>query len=274
MATAPRTKAASPPLFGVRTRISSGTARLISVGSVVLLFIAWFVVTLGDKPIVDPLKLPPPSEVLRALVHLLFTDLGPELGVSALRVSIAFVLCIAVSLPLGVLMGSFEAVNRWVDPVISPLRFTPMNAFVPIFIMWFGIDETEKIAFLFFATVVFLLPVVVDAIRAVPEELVQTAQTLGASRWQLVRTVLVPAALPQIFDNFRVMNGIAWGYILLAEMVNSRRGIGHLFDAAWRANRSDEILALILVVGVVGLVSDLAIRTANSLLFRWRESDA
>ncbi len=265
---------AAVPLFGVRTRIPSGTARALSVASVVLLFAAWFVTTLGEKPLIDPLKLPPPQEVLRALIALVFTDLGPELGVSALRVSIAFVLCIAVSLPIGVLMGSFEAVNRWVDPIISPLRFTPMNAFVPIFIMWFGIDETEKIAFLFFATVVFLLPVVVDAIRSVPEELVQTAQTLGATRWQLIRTVLVPAALPQIFDNFRVMNGIAWGYILLAEMVNSRRGIGHLFDAAWRANKSDQILALILVVGIVGLVSDLAIRTVNGLLFRWRETDA
>ena len=265
---------ASVPLFGVRTRIPAGTARIISLASVVVLFAAWFVTTLGDKPLIDPLKLPPPQEVLRALIALAFTDLGSELGVSALRVSIAFVMCIAVSLPLGVLMGSFEAVNRWVDPIISPLRFTPMNAFVPIFIMWFGIDETEKIAFLFFATVVFLLPVVVDAIRSVPEELVQTAQTLGATRWQLIRTVLVPAALPQIFDNFRVMNGIAWGYILLAEMVNSRHGIGHLFDAAWRANKSDQILALILVVGVVGLVSDFAIRAANGLLFRWREADA
>ncbi len=271
---APKTKAAPPPLFGVRTRIASGTGRAISIGSVMLLFVAWFVTTLGEKPLIDPLKLPPPNEVLRALVQLLFTDLGPELGVSALRVSIAFVLCIAVSLPLGVLMGSFEAINRWIDPVIAPLRFTPMNAFVPLFIMWFGIDETEKIAFLFFATVVFLLPIVVDAIRSVPEELVQTAQTLGASKWQLVSTVLVPAALPQIFDSFRVMNGIAWGYILLAEMVNSRHGIGHLFDAAWRANRSDQILALILVVGVVGLISDLAIRTVNGLLFRWREADA
>jgi NitT/TauT family transport system permease protein len=267
-------KAASPPLFGVRTRISAGAARALSFGSVLLALVAWFGTTLGDQPLIDPLKLPPPHEVLRALVHLLFTDLGPELGVSALRVSIAFVLCIAVSLPLGVAMGAFEAVNRWVDPIISPLRFTPMNAFVPIFIMWFGIDETEKVAFLFFATVVFLLPVVVDAIHNVPEELVQTAQTLGATKWQLISTVLVPAALPQIFDSFRVMNGIAWGYILLAEMVNSRRGIGHLFDAAWRSNKSDEILALILVVGVVGLLSDLAIRTVNGLLFRWRETDA
>src|SRR5690606_36253690 len=136
--------AAAPPLFEVRTRISSGTARAISLASVVLLFAAWFLTTMGERPLIDPLKLPPPSEVLRALVQLMFTDLGPELGVSVMRVSIAFVLCIAVSVPLGVLMGSFEAFNRWVDPIISPLRFTPMNAFVPIFIMWFGIDETEK----------------------------------------------------------------------------------------------------------------------------------
>lgn len=262
-----------PSLFAVRGRIDSKIAAALSVGAAASVFILWVVLTLGEEPIVDPLKLPRPQEVLRALLQLAFTDLFYELGVSAMRVSIAFVMCIGVSLPLGIAMGAFEVVNRWVDPLIAPLRFTPMNAFVPLFIMWFGIDETEKIAFLFFATVVFLLPVVVDAIRAVPEELVQTAQTLGASKWQVVRTVLAPAAMPQIFDNFRVMNGIAWGYILLAEMVNSRRGIGHLFDAAWRSNRSDQILALIAVVGLVGLLSDLLIRSINRVLFRWREND-
>src|SRR4051794_27557378 len=119
-----KAKPLSPPLFGVRTRISSGAARALSFGSVLVFFFAWFLATLGDSPLIDSLKLPPPHEVLRALVHLMFTDLGPELGVSAMRVSIAFVMCILVSVPLGVLMGSFESINRWVDPIISPLRFT------------------------------------------------------------------------------------------------------------------------------------------------------
>jgi NitT/TauT family transport system permease protein len=85
--------------------------------------------------------------------------------------------------------------------------------------------------------------------------------------------VLVPAALPAIFDNFRVMNGIAWGYILLAEMVNPRTGIGNLFDAAWRASHTEHIFGLILVVGVIGLCSDLLIRLVNSALFGWRETN-
>lgn len=268
-----KAKTAALPLFGVRSRISSTAARVLSVSTLLLLLVVWFLVTVGEHPIVSPIKLVPPHEVLRSLVNLAFTDLGPSLGTSALRVSIAFAACIAVSLPLGVAMGSFEAVNRLFDPIIAPLRFVPMNAFVPLSIVWLGIEEGQKIGFLFFATVVFLLPVVVDAIRAVPEELVQTAQTLGASKWQVIRTVLVPAALPQIFDSFRVMNGIAWGYILVAEMVNPQTGIGKLFDSAWRTSHPEQILALIFVIGVVGLLSDLIIRALNGALFGWRETN-
>jgi len=165
----------------------------------------------GRGAIISPLYLPSPIDVLKGLVQLTVDQgLLSSVGTSVRRVSIAFGLCVVVSVPVGVLMGSFEAVNRIIDPIISPLRFTPMNAFIPMFIVWFGIEETEKIAFLFFATVVFLLPVVVDAVRSVPEEMVQTAQTLGATKAQVIRTVLVPAALPQIFDNFRVMTAIAW----------------------------------------------------------------
>jgi len=189
------------------------------------------VTTLGDQPLIDPLKLPPPHEVLRALVHLAFTDLGPELGISAMRVSIAFVMCIAVSVPLGVAMGAFESVNRWVDPIISPLRFTPMNAFVPIFIMWFGIDETEKIAFLFFATVVFLLPSWSTRFARCPKSWCRPHRRSARRSGSSSRRCWCRGAAADL-RHFRVMNGIAWGYILLAEMVNSRRGIGHLFDAA------------------------------------------
>ncbi len=265
-------------MWGVRTPLPDGIARALSVGSLLTALLAWCVLSIdftGHGAIVPPLYLPSPVGVLKGLVQL-FIDEGllSAVGVSLRRITIAFSLCIIVSVPVGVAMGSFETVNRIVDPIIAPLRFTPMNAFIPMFIVWLGIDETEKIAFLFFGTVVFLLPVVVDAVRSVPEEMVQTAQTLGASRWQVVRTVLVPAALPQIFENFRVMNGIAWGYILLAEMVNPRTGIGHLFDASWRASHTEHIFGLILVVGVIGLLSDLIIRMINRALFGWREIDA
>jgi NitT/TauT family transport system permease protein len=121
--------------------------------------------------------------------------------------------------------------------------------------------------------VVFLLPAVVDAIRAVPEEMIQTAFTLGASKAQVIRTVLIPAALPQIFDGFRVMNAIAWTYIILAEIVNAQTGIGYILDLAQKHLKPEWSFAGILVVGVIGILTDVLIRTINRLLFSWREAD-
>jgi NitT/TauT family transport system permease protein len=178
-----------------------------------------------------------------------------------------------VALPLGILMGSFEAVNRFFEPIVAPMRYLPITAFIPLLILWFGIQETQKVAFLFLGTFVFLLPVVVDAIRVVPDELVQTSFTLGASRWQVIRTVLIPAALPQIFDSFRVMNAIAWTYIILAEIVNPQNGIGYILRLAEQHFKPAWSFAGILVVGVIGLITDLLIRGINRLLFRWRDAD-
>ena len=111
----------------------------------------------------------------------------------------------------------------------------------------------------------------VTAVRAVPEELVQTALTLGATRWQAVRTVLVPAALPDIFDSFRVMNAISWTYVILAEFVNTTQGLGYLIDLAGKHLKTAEVFSGILVIGVIGLSTDAAIRVVNRRLFAWRQ---
>ena len=146
----------------------------------------------------------------------------------------------------------------------------PISAFIPLLILWFGIDEGQKIAFLFLGVFVYLLPVVVNAIRAVPDELVQTALTLGASRGQVIRTVLIPAALPDIFDSFRVMNAISWTYVILAEFVNARRGLGYLIALAGNHLKTAEVFSGILIIGMIGLSTDYAIRIVNGFLFRWR----
>jgi NitT/TauT family transport system permease protein len=153
------------------------------------------------------------------------------------------------------------------------MRYLPITAFIPLLILWFGIDETQKVAFLFLGTVVYLLPAVVDSIRLVPEELVQTAFTLGATKAQVIRTVLIPAALPQIFDGFRVMNAIAWTYIILAEIVNPQSGVGYILRLAEQHLKPEWSFAGILVVGVIGIMTDLLIRSLNRVLFGWRETD-
>jgi NitT/TauT family transport system permease protein len=268
-------------LWALRTPIPVGIGRLVSVASLAVILVAWCLLSYimvdrgkGPVPFVSHFFLPPPHEVVKSLFYLTFEkDLLPALGVSAWRILKAFGLSLLVAFPLGIAMGAFDVVNRLFDPIVAPLRYLPITAFIPLLILWFGIDEAQKIAFLFLGTVVYLLPVVVDAIRVVPDELVQTARTLGASRMQVVRTVLIPAALPQIFDSFRVMNAIAWTYIILAEMVNPQSGIGYILRLADQHTMPAWSFAGILVVGIVGIVTDLVIRGLNLLLFSWREAN-
>ena len=229
-------------LLGIRTPVPEPWRLPISAVPLLVLLAAWSVASYGGY--VSRFFLPSPTDVLDGLVQLVVDQgLLKAVGVSSLRILAAFALSVAVAFPLGVLMGSFDAFNRAFDPIVAPLRYMPITAFIPLLILWFGIYETQKIAFLFLGTFVYLLPVVVDAIRNVPEELVQTAFTLGASRLQIVLTVLVPAALPQIFDSFRVMNAIAWTYVILAEFVNTKAGLGYLIQFAGDHQKTGQVFA-------------------------------
>lgn len=276
----PRPRRAS--LWALRAPVPERTGRLLSLAALGALVAGWCalsylrVVRGGEVvPLVPHYFLPAPDEVLKGLVYLLLErDLLGALGVSALRIAKAFALALLVAFPLGVAMGSFAVVHRLFEPLVAPMRYLPITAFIPLLILWFGIDEAQKVAFLFLGTVVYLLPAVEDAIRGVPDALVQTAFTLGASQRQVILTVLVPAALPQIFDGFRVMNAIAWTYIILAEIVNPQSGIGYILRLAEQHLKPEWSFAGILVVGVIGLLTDRLIRGLNQLLFAWREADA
>jgi NitT/TauT family transport system permease protein len=239
-----------------------------------VVMVTWCVLTLGRNPIVSPLFLPSPVLVLQATLQMIFEHtLFGAIWASTLRILISFVAAAVVALPLGIAMGSYEPVNRLMEPVMAPLRYMPISAFIPLLILWLGIGESQKVAFLFLGVFVYLLPVVVTAIRAVPEELVQTALTLGATRFQAIRTVLVPAALPDIFDSFRVMNAISWTYVILAEFVNARTGLGYMIQLAGSHLKTAQVFSGILVIGFIGLLTDAFIRGLNAALFRWRETE-
>ncbi len=245
-----------------------------ALGMPALVVIVWCALTLGAHPIVSELFLPSPIAVLQATLQMIFEHtLFEAIQASTLRILISFVAAALVALPLGILMGAFEPINRLMEPVMAPLRYMPISAFIPLLILWLGIGESQKIAFLFLGVFVYLLPVVVTAIRAVPEELVQTALTLGASRFQVIRTVLIPAALPDIFDSFRVMNAISWTYVILAEFVNARQGIGYMIQLAGSHLKTAQVFSGILIIGLIGLITDAIIRGLNRALFSWRETE-
>ena len=263
--------ASKSTLFSIRSPLSKQTAFVLGLMAPALVLGAWCGLTYSGY--VRPDFLPTPTEVVRGTLQLfLHYDLTDAILISTRRIAIAFLLASAIALPLGVLMGAFDPINRFFEPIVAPLRYMPISAFIPLLILWFGIYEEQKIAFLFLGVFVYLLPVVVSSIRLVPEELVQTALTLGASKFQVIRTVLIPAALPEIFDSFRVMNAIAWTYVILAEAVNPERGLGYMVELARTHHRASWSFAGLLVIGGIGLVTDFLIRLVSSLLFRWREA--
>jgi ABC-type nitrate/sulfonate/bicarbonate transport system permease component len=167
-------------------------------------------------------------------------------------------------------MGTFPPLKHFFSPILEPLRFLPISALVPLTIVWFGIEETQKITFLFMGTVVYLLPLVVEAVEKVDDVYLQTATTLGASRWQIVRLVLIPASLPSIGEALRVMNGIGWTYVILAEVINAPYGLGALITVAGKRSHVDQIFALVLVILVIGVLSDQILRWINHRLFSGR----
>jgi NitT/TauT family transport system permease protein len=257
-------------LFALREPMPRTTATVVGLLAPLLVAAAWCVLTYGR--LAPPDFLPSPTETLRGTLQLFIDyDLWGSILTSTQRIFLAFLLASAVSLPLGVLMGAFEPVNVFFEPIVAPLRYMPISAFIPLLILWFGIYEKQKIAFLFLGVFVYLLPVVVSAIRAVPEELVQTSLTLGASRWQVIRTVLLPSALPEIFDSFRVMNAISWTYVILAEAVNPEHGLGYMVELARTHQKASWSFAGLLVIGGIGLLTDFLIRLLSSAFFRWRE---
>ena len=259
-------------IFALREPMRSSTAAVVGLIAPILVMTAWCVATYGG--FTPPDFLPSPTDVLKGTLQLFFErDLAEAIWISTRRILIAFGLASALALPLGILMGAFEPVNRFFEPIVAPLRYMPISAFIPLLILYFGIYEKQKIAFLFLGVFVYLLPVVVSAIRAVPEELVQTAQTLGAGRWQVIRTVLMPSALPEIFDSFRVMNAISWTYVILAEMVNPS-GLGYMVELARTHHKPSWSFAGLLVIGGIGLITDGIIRAISAVLFRWKEKSS
>mgnify|MGYP000157665153 CR=1 FL=1 len=257
-------------LFALRAPLPRRLRPFFAIAAPALVVLTWCVLSYGE--ITDETFLPKPHNVVKGLLQLILEkDLGLAVWTSTRRITFAFLLAAATAIPLGVAMGAFEPINRFFEPIMAPLRFMPISAFIPLLILWFGIDESQKIAFLYLGVFVFLLPVVVTAVRAVPQEYIDTAYTLGASKWQVIYTVLVPAAIPDIFDAFRVMNAIAWTYVILAEIVNPGVSLGYLINLAYTHSRPSWSFAGLIVVGGIGLLTDGLLRALNALLFRWRE---
>ena len=254
--------------MNVREPVTHRTSRILALAGLASFLVVWCVLSYGE--IVPTIILPSPTEVLRAFPVLHFEEALVRSALrSFYRVTMGFALAAAVAIPLGIVMGTFPVIKHFFNPLLDPLRFLPISALVPLFIVWFGIDEMQKIVFLFVGIFVYMLPLVVEAVDQVEEVYLQTATTLGATRGQLIRHVLIPGSLPAIGEALRVMNGIGWTYVIMAEVVNARYGLGYLITTAGKRSHVDQIFALVLVILLIGVITDWIIKMVNRQLFHW-----
>jgi len=253
----------------IREAVGPRRVRTLALAGIGVFLGLWCLLSYGG--LVPRVILPSPTDVLWAFPRLHFEEaLVRSAFWSLYRVTMAFILSALVAIPLGILMGTYPPIKHFFSPVLDPLRFLPISALVPLTIVWFGIEEMQKIVFLFMGTVVYMLPLVVEAVANVDEVYVQTATTLGATKGQIVRHVLVPGALPAIGEALRVLNGIGWTYVILAEVINAPYGLGALITVAGKRGKVDQIFALVIAILAIGILTDWVIRRINGRLFFWK----
>lgn len=214
--------------------------------------------------------LPGPIAVLEALRGMLLqNDFLADIGISIARVWSAFLLSVVVALPLGIWMSSYRIVGAVLEPVIDFVRYLPVPALVPLLLIWFGIGETSKIAVLWLGTFFQLVLLIADDAKRVPWEYIEIGYTLGGKPRQIIKDIVVPAMAPSTVDNLRITLGWCWTYLIIAEIVAANSGIGHFIWSMRRFVKTPEVMAGILVIGVIGLLTDQAIRYASRRYFRY-----
>ena len=192
-----------------------------------------------------------------------------DVGVSIYRVAIAFLLSAVIGVPLGVLSGINANVDRTISPLIDFVRHMPVAGFIPLTILWIGINDIQKVSILFIGTFFQLVPMVINATKRIPEEFIDTARTLGAQEEYIILKIVVPWALPGIYDSLRISLGITWTYLIVAEIVAASVGIGHVIIQAQRYLQTDYIFVGIITVGLLGLLTDTFLKRLYVRLFPW-----
>jgi NitT/TauT family transport system permease protein len=253
-------------------RIAEDIPQLLQWGlmaiSIVIPFSLWWL--LASVGTVEDVFLPSPPQVAEAFGRLWEEGhLIQDTTASFLRVVGGFLLAAAVSIPLGIAMGTFASIRALFEPIIGIIRYMPAAAFVPLLIIYLGIGEAPKIALIFIGTLFFNTLMIMDAVKFVPKELIETTYTLGGKRWQVLFQVITPYVVPNIIDAFRINMATSWNLVIVAELVAAEQGLGKRILLAQKFLKTDEIFACLIVLGLIGFLIDLSLRLLFRVCCRW-----
>lgn len=238
----------------------------IAVVSFTVLMAVWSYVSYRE--LVQNLFLPTPTQVWQAAVAwaqdgTLWTDIKD----SVTRIVLGFAVSTLFAVPIGVFMGTFKHVEAAVEPTVDFIRYMPAVAFIPLTLIWFGTSEVQKIVILFIGVFFQEVLLIMDNVKTVPKQFVEMGYTLGLSRWQILSKVIFRSAAPGIVDTLRICMGWAWTYLVVVELVGANSGLGFRIQSAERYLNTAQIIAGIIIIGLLGLAFDFAFKTFYAQAF-------
>jgi NitT/TauT family transport system permease protein len=253
--------------FELRGGFSKKTTAKISFIGLVVMLSLWEIIARTNGGVSQ--LLPAPSEVILTIPKLFIEkNLSSDVYLSVERNFIGYIKAIMYALPIGFLIGLLPICRALFYKYIDAIRFLPLAATTGIFILWYGIGEEVKVNFLAFSIFVYLLPVVIQRIDEVDIVYLQTAKTMGASKWQIIRTIFIPAVFSKLFDDIRVMVAISWTYIVIAELINATGGLGHKIQILARQSNTEGVFAVLIIIILLGIIQDFIFKMLDRLFFK------
>lgn len=252
-------------------RLSLGT-RAISVLTLVLILAAWWAVTAAQ--LIEPLFLPPPSAVLEK-AWLLMTSgymdstLWQHLGASLQRIGLALLVAVLTAIPVGIAIGRNRIAHGILDPLIEFYRPIPPLAYLPLIVIWCGIGEFSKVLLIYLAIFAPIAISTATGVRTVDPTRLRAAQSLGATRWQLIRHVILPSALPEILTGVRIGLGVGWSTLVAAELIAATSGLGFMVQSAAQFLVTDVVVLGILVIALIAFAMEMGLRALQRKLVPW-----
>ena len=255
-------------IWKVRGEILFRVYGLLMVLSISLPILLWSILSYGG--IVNPLFMANPGQVLQRGYELLLSgQLWLDVMASVSRIFWGFLFSALLGVPVGLLIGAFKPIEGLLEPILGLFRYMPTAAFIPLVILWVGLDEPAKIMIIFLGTFFYNVLMVADAVKFVTSDLIKVSYTLGATELDVFLQVIFPATLPSIIDTLRVNIATAWNFVIVAELIASNSGLGHRIMMAQRVLRTDEIFLGILLIGLIGLGIDRMFKQVFQLVVPW-----
>jgi NitT/TauT family transport system permease protein len=260
-----------PSVFwSIRQGFSKRLALAIASISLIVPLLIWSAISYSG--LVTPLFLPAPTVVIAAGIKMFAEDnLLFDVIVSSSRVLAGFLVAAIIGVPLGIAMGTFHSMDNLFAPLVGTVRYMPVTAFVPLIVIWLGLGEVSKVLIIMLGVVLYNAIMVADAVKFIPNEMINVAYTLGADRRDVLFKVIMPAAFPSILDTLRVNISGAWNFLIIAELVAAQNGLGFKIIQAQRFLQTEKVLFCIAVIGVIGLVIDYGLKWISHKLTPWAD---